>query len=176
MVRYEPFSLFDRWPARSGYDRFFERFDRMMQDAFNFASATVEPASSYAAANLYDSPEAYWIEVPLPGVKAEDLDLSVQQNVLTLKATRDWPAPEKAQPLWRGFGSGQWQQSFNLPGEIDADSVQAELTNGVLRLRLPKAPHVRPRAIKVHTGTGEHTGKVIEAGSSQQGHDGGAQQ
>jgi HSP20 family protein len=87
-------------------------------------------------------------------VQAFDLDLSVQQNLLTLKARRQWEAPARAQVLWQGFGAGQWQQTFTLPGEDDAERVDARLADGVLRLRLPKAQHLRPRQITVQAGRG----------------------
>ena len=158
IVRYEPFSLADRW-TRPPVDRFFERFDRMMQDAFGMASAA-EAGRSGVVANLYETADGYWVELPLPGVRPEDLELSVQQNLLTLKAKREWPTPENAQTLWQGFGGGQWQQTLALPGEVDSARVEARLEHGVLRLDLPKAEHLRPRQIKGQSGGGT---KTIEA-------------
>jgi len=151
-ARYEPF-----WPAgrRSGSynDPVFERFDRMLQDAFG---VTLAPAADRerpgAAGNLYDTAEGYWLELPLPGVQPDGVDLSVQQNLLTLKVRRDWAPPEGAQVVWQGFGAGQWQQTVTLPGEVDAERVEARLADGVLRLHLPKARHLRPRQITVEAG------------------------
>jgi HSP20 family protein len=150
-ARYEPF-----WPTgrRVGPygDPFFERFDRMLQDALG---VTLAPAADRerpgAAVNLYDTAEGFWLELPLPGVQADALELSVQQNLLTLKARREWAPPEGAQVIWQGFGGGQWQQTFALPAEVDAERVEARLAEGVLRLHLPKAQHLRPRQITVQT-------------------------
>jgi HSP20 family protein len=151
-ARYEPV-----WPAgrRSGSygDPFFERFDRMLQDAFG---VTLAPAADRerpgAAVNLYDAAEGYWLELPLPGVPPDGVDLSVQQNLLTLKARREWAPPEGARVVWQGFGAGQWQQTFALPGEVDADRVEAGLADGARRLHRPKARHLRPRQIAVQAG------------------------
>jgi HSP20 family protein len=151
-ARSEPF-----WPAgrRGGPygDPFFERFDRVLQDAFG---VTLAPAADRerpgAAVNLYDAAEGYWLELPLPGVPPDGVDLSVQQNLLTLKARREWAPPEGARVVWQGFGAGQWQQTFALPGEVDAERVEARLADGVLRLHLPKARHLRPRQIAVQAG------------------------
>jgi HSP20 family protein len=123
IVRYEPFALSRRWARPAGF-----------------------------AANLYETDGAYGVDLPLPGVKPEDVEVSLQQDVLTLKAKRTWATPEDAKPLWRGFGSGEWRQSFTLPGEVDGEKVEARLEDGVLRLHLPKAEHARPRQIKVQSG------------------------
>jgi HSP20 family molecular chaperone IbpA len=152
-ARYEPF-----WPAgrRSGPygDPLFERFERVLQDAFGvtLAPAAADRERPGAAVNLYDTAEGYWLELPLPGVQADGVDLSVQQNLLTLKARREWAPPAAAQVIWQGFGAGQWQQTFALPGEVDAERVEARLADGVLRLHLPKAQHLRPRQITVQAG------------------------
>jgi HSP20 family protein len=151
-ARYEPF-----WPAgrRSGTfgDPFFDRFDRVLQDAFGVTLApTADREGPGAAVNLYDTTEGYWLELPLPGVQPDGVDLSVQQNLLTLKARREWAPPDGAQVVWQGFGAGQWQQTFALPGEVDAERVEARLADGVLRLHLPKAQHLRPRQITVQAG------------------------
>jgi HSP20 family protein len=148
IVRYEPIHLTDRW-TNSSFDRF---FGRLMQDALGTPSVARSSRPSIAA-NLYETPESYWVELPLPGVKPEDVEVSVHQNLLSLKAKREWPAPEQARPVWQGFTSGQWQQTLTLPGEVDAERVEASLEHGVLRLQLPRAAHARPRQIKVQVGS-----------------------
>jgi HSP20 family protein len=164
-ARYEPF-----WPAgrrRGPYgDPFFERFDRVLQDAFGVTlTPTADRERPGAAVNLYDTAEGYWLELPLPGVQPDGVDLSVQQNLLTLKARREWAPPADAQVLWQGFGAGQWQQTFALPGEVDADRVEARLADGVLRLHLPKAQHLRPRQITVQAGGAPKTITGAPAGA-----------
>lgn len=153
IVRYEPFTLADRW-TRPTTDRVFSNFDRILQEALNFTPAGFGRSGlgrSGGVANLFETNDGYVVELPLPGVKAEHVELSVQKNLLTLKATREWAAPEQARALWQGFGAGRWQQTFTLPGEVDAERVEAHLEDGILRLQLPKAQHSRPRQIKVQT-------------------------
>jgi len=144
MLRYyQPVSALAAWPARSGIDRL---FDRVVAGA----TIAVQPSDSFVDANLYESPEAYLVEVPLPGVKPEDVEITVHDNLLTFKARRFWEAPPNAQPIWRAFGSGDVQQTISLPGEVTTGPVQAELQDGILRLELPKAESARLRTIKVH--------------------------
>lgn len=142
MLRYQPVSMLARSPAQSQIDLFFDR-------VFDDAAIAVRPSGGFTGANLYESPEAYIVEIPLPGVKAEDVQITVQDNLLTLKAQRCWQMPQNAQPIWRGFGTGAVQQTVTLPGDVNADAVHADIQDGILRLELPKAESARPRAIKV---------------------------
>jgi HSP20 family protein len=142
MLRYYPVAASAGWPARSGSERFFDR-------GFAAAGLADHAGRGFAGANVYESAEAYFVELPLPGVKAEDVALTVQDDRLTLTARRHWEAPPNAQPLARGFGAGELRQTVTLPGDVAADGVQAELRDGILRLELPKAASARPRTIPV---------------------------
>ena len=155
IVRYDPLALARAWPVRPGFgtsiDRLFERFDRIFEDAVAPRSAGAWGALRPGlAANLFDTGEAWVAELPVPGVKPEDLDVTVRENALSVRAKRAWESPENAQVIWRGFVQGEWERRFTLPGEVNAEQVEATLEHGVLRLRLPKADHVRPRTIKVN--------------------------
>ena len=150
MIRYQPF----RFPLADMTRDFDRVFGRLLDDSFGFPQ-TERGANWGAAANLYETPEGYWVELPLPGVKAEDVEITVQDNVLSLRAKREWKAPENAKTIWQGFTGGVWEQSFTLPGEVNRDKVSASLEHGILRLELPKAEHTKPRTIRVNASNGE---------------------
>jgi HSP20 family protein len=156
IVRYEPFGVLNTRPS------FDALFDRLFEDAFGWGRPGTSATRSSVAANLYETQESYWVELPLPGVKAEDVEVTVQENLLTISAKRTWDMPEGAQPVWQGFGSGEWKQSFTLPGEVNPDQVQATLENGVLRLQLAKAEHIRPRTVRVQGISGTNSTPTIE--------------
>ena len=160
ILRYEPFGLLNTRPT---FDRF---FDRLFEDAFNVARETAAPRG--VTANLYETDEAYWVELPLPGVKPDDLEVTVHENLLTISAKRTWEAPEKATVIWQGFGGGEWKQSFTLPGEVNAEKVEAGMDYGVLRLQLAKAEHTRPRTIRVNATSGATSGAMGSAPAPQQ--------
>src|SRR4051812_19587041 len=104
IVRYEPFGLLN---TRPGFERL---FDRLFDDAGSWGRTSAPAARSGVAANLYETPEAYWVELPLAGVKPEDVEVTVQETVLTISATRNWQMPEQAKAIWQGFGNGEWKQ------------------------------------------------------------------
>jgi HSP20 family protein len=150
MIRYQPF----RFPLGDMTRDIDRVFDRLLDNSFSFPRGETGFGAG-AAANLYETPEGYWVELPLPGVKAEDVEVTVQDNVLSLRAKREWKAPENAKVIWQGFTGGVWEQSFTLPGEVNRDTVSASLEHGILRLELPKAEHTKPRTIRVNAaGTG----------------------
>lgn len=87
----------------------------------------------------------------LPGVKKDDIKISVENNVLTLSGSRQGNMlPEKATWLRNEIRTGEFTRSVQLPEGIDVSKVSAELTNGLLRVTLPKAEEVKPREIRIN--------------------------
>lgn len=110
----------------------------------------------YPAVNVYDLDSELLITAEIPGVKADDLELTVANGVLTLRGKRSGPdgVPDeryRRQERPRGV----WQRSLSLPERIHEEQMTAEFTNGVLKVHLPKAPTVQPRQIPISEGTGE---------------------
>lgn len=110
----------------------------------------------YPAVNVYDLDTELLITAELPGVKSEDLELTVADSVLTLRGKRSGPdgVPDeryRRQERPRGV----WQRSLSLPERIHEEQMTAEFTNGLLKIHLPKAPTVQPRQIPITEGTGE---------------------
>ena len=101
-------------------------------------------------ANLYETAEGFILQMPKPGVNAEDVEITTQQDTISLKWEVKMPVPEGATRLWQSFPSGQFQQTFTLPAPINPEHAEATTSNGVLFLNLPKAEHVKARTLKVN--------------------------
>ena len=166
IMRYRPLSAALVGGSRP-FEAFDRAFDRMFDDAFGFNRANNGATRSNVAANLYETAEAYWVEMPVPGVRAENLEVTVHETQLTIKAKREWQTPENAKTVWNGFGQGEWQHSFTLPGDVNAEKVVATLDHGLLRLELPKAEHTRPRTIRVNAGGTNSNGNVVVESESK---------
>ncbi|GCE12060.1 Hsp20/alpha crystallin family protein [Tengunoibacter tsumagoiensis] len=138
MTRYNPFS--EVVTLRDAMDRLFEE-------------SVIAPrgAARGTGANLYETNEGFTLQIPMPGVKAEDVEITVQQEVVSLKWETRFQTPEGAQVHWNGFQAGKYQQSFTLPAPINSESVEASYTDGILTLNLPKAAHAQARTIKINT-------------------------
>lgn len=110
LIRYEP--LATRYPllARDTVDRV---VDRLFDNAFGPVRGRA--AHPGLAANLYETANAYVIEVPLPGVAPEHVQITVQENVLSIRAPRQVAAPEGARVIWQGFQGASGRSSSPFP-------------------------------------------------------------
>ena len=141
MTRYNPFN--EVISLRDAMDRLFE--DSFIPRAFGPLS------NKGVTANLFETPEGFILQVPMPGANSEAVEITAQQDTLTLKWETKVTTPEGATVHWNGFQSGQYQQSFTLPAAINPERAEASYADGILTLNLPKAEHVKARTVKVVT-------------------------
>ena len=127
-----------------------EAMDRLFEDSFISPRGTSNFAGRGVGVNLYENAEGFTLQVPMPGVKPEDVDITIQQDTLTLKWETRTQVPEGATVHWSGLQAGQYQQAFTLPSPINPDRVEARYSDGILTLNLPKAEHAKARTIKVN--------------------------
>ena len=100
--------------------------------------------------DVKETPEAYVFTADMPGIRKEDLDLQLAGNRLTISGRRESEAASDEGQIYsqeRSFGT--FSRTFALPEEVESGKVAAELRDGVLRLRVPKSPEVRPQKISV---------------------------
>lgn len=117
-----------------------------------FADSVIAPQAIGGrgiGANLFETQDGFTFQMPIPGAKPEDVEITTQQDTVTLKWEIKVEVPENAATHWHGFQSSQFQQTFTLPSPINADRVEASIHDGVLTLTLPKAEHAKARSIKV---------------------------
>lgn len=125
-----------------------EAMDRLFEDSF-IPRVGFGTSARGANSNLYETAEGFILQIPMPGVNPSEVEITAQQDTLTLKWATSLKAPENATAHWSGFSNGQYQQSFNLPAAINSERAEASYENGVLTLSLPKAEHVKARTVKV---------------------------
>ena len=99
------------------------------------------------AVDIYETKDGLTVLADLPGVKLENVDLRVDDGVLTIEGrTSHNPA---ANPIYREFALASFFRQFQLPEQVDAAAINASLDHGVLRVDLPWAAKVKPRKIEV---------------------------
>jgi HSP20 family protein len=101
------------------------------------------------AVNAWDKGEELMVEMELPGVKSEQIDVSVSGDELTIKVDRPEASEEGVIYHRRERPTGSFTRALTLPCAVDAQRVEADLAEGVLTLRLPKAEAAKPRKITV---------------------------
>jgi len=99
--------------------------------------------------DIHEGPDGLTLEADLPGATERNLRIQLEENILSLYARIDSPAPEGARLLHEEHRLGDYHRSFILSDEVDRDRITADLKNGVLRLFLPKADRARTRRIEI---------------------------
>ncbi len=98
--------------------------------------------------NVREEPDAYVLSALVPGIKSEELNIQVLEDVVRIEA--EYKAEENDGYLVHELPAGSFTRTLRLPAPLDADHVEADITNGVLTLRLPKAESARPKQIKIN--------------------------
>ena len=102
--------------------------------------------------DIYETPDGLVLYADLPGVTADGLDLQVQDNRLTLFGRVQQRDSAGLCIVHQEYQTGDFLRSFILSDEVDHDRIQAKLSNGVLRVELPRAARAKPRRIEVSPG------------------------
>jgi HSP20 family molecular chaperone IbpA len=110
------------------------------------------PGAVYSpAVDIFENDNAITVLADMPGVKAQDLKIDLRESVLTLTGRVTPPDRGKESDVLREYQSGTFFRQFTLSETIDQTKIDAKLTDGVLRLELPKVEKARPRQITVRT-------------------------
>jgi HSP20 family protein len=141
LMRYDPFREIDRFT-----------------DGL-FGNANRSPWMPMDAVRDGDHVDVY---LDLPGVSPEHVDLTVERNVLTVKADRQWWPEEGVEVLARERTQGTFSRQILLGEALDPDRIEAHYEHGVLRLRIPVAEQAKPRKVEIHTSEAQ----PLEVGSS----------
>jgi len=111
------------------------------------------PGPVYApSVDIFENDNTITVLADMPGVKAEDLEIDLRESVLTLTGRVSAPDGAKESVVLREYESGTFFRQFTLSETIDQAKIDAKLTDGVLRLELPKVEKARPRQITVRAG------------------------
>ena len=131
-----------------------DAMDRLFEESFVRPRSSLAPAEGKAtlALDVHESDDDVTVKASIPGVKPEDINISLTDDTLTIKGeTREETEKSDGSYHVRERRYGAFQRSISLPSMVDADKANAEFENGVLTLALPKVEEVKPKAIKITT-------------------------
>ena len=120
-------------------------FDEVVRSAFR-GGADTEPFT--VGADIRESESEYTFQFDVPGVKVEELEITLTNRVLAVRGARRFEAGEN-EKVSRGRPHGPFAVSYSLPDSIDGESLTADLADGVLTIRVPKHPKAQPRKIPI---------------------------
>jgi HSP20 family protein len=147
-----------------------QRLNRILDEAFGtipFAeNGNVITSTWFAPTDVSEDSNSLQISMELPGVNAEDVKLSLESNVLTIRGEKRQQSEETNERVHRYERSyGSFERTFVLPNTVDPEKIEAHYENGVLHVSIPKAERARPREIRVNATTG---GTQVRTGSPTQ--------
>lgn len=127
--------------------------DRMFEEAWRGFQPGSDNADRTLALDVHEADDRYTVVATLPGLSADDVNITLHEGALNITATL--PQPEVAEGtrvLMQERAYGSFSRTINLPQPVDPDNVAANYDNGILTLTLHKAAHAQPRQIKVQSG------------------------
>jgi len=135
-----------------------DRMNRIFDDAFRGSRGASEEewalGGSWApVVDIHEQDGNLVLKAELPGIDPKDVDVRVENNVLTLRGERKLDSEVKRENYHRVERSyGSFSRSFTLPSVVDTDKIKAEFKDGVLRLVLPKKEEAKPKQISISVG------------------------
>jgi HSP20 family protein len=160
--------------AGTGVSNLTDRIQRMVNETLgglDWQYRDSAAASWVPAVDVFEETDNIRITAEIPGVQAEDIDISLEGNLLTIRGTKQQEAEEKTERVHRYERIyGAFERSFTLPASVEPKDIKASYDNGVLTVTLPKSERAKPRQIEVEVGGGKSRGKTsrqVEVTQSQ---------
>jgi len=133
------------------------RINRLFNDAFGALDWQYRDSAAAAwvpVVDIFEEADSIRITAEVPGVKPEDVKLSIENNVLTIHGSKQQVAEERTTKVHRYERTyGAFERSFSLPTTVDPNNIKATYEHGVLTITLPKAEKARPRVIEVQVSS-----------------------
>jgi HSP20 family protein len=117
--------------------------------------------------DAYRQGDRFIVHFDLPGVDPESIDLTVEKNVLTVRAERSWQASDDTEVLVSERPQGTFTRQLFLGEGLDAERIEATYNNGVLTLTIPVAEQAKPRKVTISRSEGAGNGHSITANASE---------
>ena len=111
--------------------------------------STIPTRAFLPITDIFETDQALSVILEMPGVDKDNVDISVENDTLTIQGRIDYSKYEGLQPVYTEYNIGHYVRTFQISGKIDQGQISAELRDGVMKLVLPKAEKAKPRKIKV---------------------------
>jgi HSP20 family protein len=146
LTRFEPFR---------GVTTLQDQINRLFTEAFDRSSEEGNLTSWAPAVDIYETEHELVVKADVPEIKPQDLDIRVENNILTIRGERKFEKQvneDKYLRVERAYGS--FSRSFSLANTVNTEAIKADYKDGVLTLTIPKREEAKPKQIKVQVGSG----------------------
>jgi HSP20 family protein len=159
-------SMITRWDPFRDLSQMQNRLNRLFEESYAPTRREELGLGSFMpAVDVYEDEHAITLKMEIPGIDEKDVDVRIENNVLTVHGERKLEKEEKQenfQRVERQYGS--FTRSFTLPAAVDVENVKAHYDKGVLKINLAKRAEAKPKQIKVNIGgePAKEQGKTVE--------------
>ena len=146
--------LMSRWEPFRGAATLQEQVNRLVNDVFERNTQESSLSTWAPAVDIYESEQELVVKADLPDIDPKELDIRVENNVLTIRGERKFEKKVNEENYLRVERTyGAFSRSFSLANTVNPENIRAEYQNGVLTLSIPKREEAKPKQIKVNVGT-----------------------
>jgi len=143
-----------RWEPFRGVNTLQDQFNRLLNDVFDRKGEESSLTAWAPAVDIYETEHELVVKADLPEVDPKDLDIRVENNILTIRGERKFEKKVKEENYLRVERAyGTFARSFTLANTVNSDAIKADYQNGVLTLTIPKREEAKPKQIKVNVNT-----------------------
>lgn len=151
-------TMITRWDPFREFNDLQTRMNRLFRDSQNEGQEALTVSTFAPAVDVYEDEDNFTLKFEVPGIEEKDIDVRVENNLLTVRGERKFEKDEKEENyrrIERSYGS--FTRSFTLPNTIDAEQVSANYDRGILKIQLAKKAEAKPKQIKVNVTSGAKT-------------------
>ena len=143
--------ILTRWEPARGLTTLQDQINRVFHDAFDRTGEDASLTAWAPAVDMYETEHELVVKADLPDIDPKDLDIRVENNILTIRGERKFEKKvEEGNYLRVERSYGSFSRSFALANTVNTEAIKAEYKNGVLTLSVPKREEAKPKQIKVN--------------------------
>jgi len=149
-------TVITRWDPFREFSTLQDRMNRLFRESYgpDGREETLNNTSFAPPVDVYEDEHSVNLKIEVPGVDEKDIDVRIENNVLTVHGERKFEKEEKQENFRRVERQyGSFTRTFTLPSTVDAEKVAASYDKGILKIALPKKAEAKPKQIKVNVGS-----------------------
>ena len=147
-------TVLTRWDPFREFSTLQGRMNRLFRDSFVEGQEALTTSSFAPPVDVYEDEHNVTLKIEVPGIDEKDIDVRIENNLLTVHGERKFEKEEKEENYRRVERQyGNFTRSFTLPNTVNTESVQANYDKGILKIQLAKKAEAKPKQIKVNVGS-----------------------
>jgi HSP20 family protein len=147
-------TVLTRWDPFREFTTLQDRMNRLFRDNYGEGQEALSTSTFAPPVDVYEDEHNVTLKIEVPGIDEKDIDVQIENNLLTVHGERKFEKEEKEENFRRVERQyGSFTRSFTLPSTVNPEQVQAHYDKGILKIQLAKKAEARPKQIKVNVGS-----------------------